>query len=72
MFFNFTQVFKLYAVIGAFFMPMLALALLLLNTPKKWIGDRYRNSMITVALLVGTLVFFAVFSYFDVKEKLFN
>jgi Mn2+/Fe2+ NRAMP family transporter len=71
-FLSFQQIFRLYAVIGAFFMPMLALALLLLNTPKKWVGDRYRNSIVTVVLLVGTIIFFAVFSYFDVRQKLFN
>ena len=72
LFFRFDQVLKIYAIIGAFFMPMLALALLLLNTPEKWIGRRYRNSAVTVVLLVGPIVFFAVFSYIDVREKLFN
>ncbi len=52
---------KLYAVIGALFIPMLALVLLLLNGGVKWVGVRYRNHPLTsAALIVVLLVFLTV------------
>lgn len=58
LFFSFREVQKLYAVTGAFFVPLLALALLLLNSREKWVGKGYRNHALTVIALVATVAFF--------------
>jgi hypothetical protein len=58
LFMTFKEVQKLYAVIGALFMPLLALALLILNGRRVWVGD-FTNRPLTVAVLLATLVFFA-------------
>jgi Mn2+/Fe2+ NRAMP family transporter len=58
LFFSFREVQKLYAVTGAFFVPLLALALLLLNSREKWVGPRFRNHAVTVVTLVATISFF--------------
>jgi Mn2+/Fe2+ NRAMP family transporter len=50
---------KYNAILGALVMPMLALALLLLNGRKKWVGEAFRNSRFTNLLLGLTLLFFA-------------
>ena len=49
---------RLYAVIGATFIPFLAIALLVLNGRAEWVGERFRNRPATVAVLVATLAFF--------------
>lgn len=54
---------KIYAVVGAFFMPLLALALLLMNGRSRWIGDRLRYRPSTLALLLAILAFFAWVSW---------
>ena len=48
-----------YAVLGALFMPLLALTLLLMNNRSDWVGARFRSKWVINALLVATLVFFA-------------
>jgi Mn2+/Fe2+ NRAMP family transporter len=58
LFFSFREVQKLYAVTGAFFVPLLALSLLLLNSRGKWVGANYRNHPLTVIALVATVSFF--------------
>ena len=58
LFFSFREVQKLYAVTGAFFVPLLALSLLLLNSREKWVGASYRNHGLTVIALVATISFF--------------
>ncbi len=54
---DFKEVQKLYAVIGAAFMPLLAALLLVLNGRRAWIG-RLSNRPSTVAVLLATLIFF--------------
>ena len=54
---SFKDVQKLYAVIGAMFIPLLATALLFLNGNRAWMG-RFANRPITVGMLLATLVFF--------------
>ena len=56
---GFGEVQKFYAVVGAWFFPFLALALLLLNGRSAWVGKDYRNRPLTVAVLVVVLLFFA-------------
>ncbi len=54
---SFKEVQKLYAIIGAAFMPMLALALLILNGRRAWTGN-LKNSRVTEFMLFATLLFF--------------
>lgn len=56
---DFKQAQKLYAVVGAFFLPLLALALLIMNGRADWVGDRLRNRWPTAIVLLATLVFFS-------------
>jgi Mn2+/Fe2+ NRAMP family transporter len=62
LFMSFKEVQKLYAVIGALFMPLLALALLILNGRRRWVGN-FANRPLTVAVLLATLVFFAIMAW---------
>lgn len=57
--FKLAQVQKVYAVLGAFFMPLLALTLLVMNNRRAWVGDDYRNGRLVNAVLAATLLFFA-------------
>jgi Mn2+/Fe2+ NRAMP family transporter len=58
LFWSFQQVQKAYAVIGATFIPLLAVALLVLNGRSDWVGERYSNRPATVVVLLATLMFF--------------
>ncbi|ANM29677.1 iron transporter [Acidobacteria bacterium Mor1] len=49
---------KIYAVMGSFFMPLLALTLLLLNNRRGFVGDEFRNRWASNLALVGTLGLF--------------
>ena len=55
---GFANMQKLYAIVGALFMPMLALTLLLLNGRSKWVGTSYQNHPVTSTVLVVILLFF--------------
>jgi hypothetical protein len=59
---SFKEVQKLYAVIGALFIPLLALVLLVLNGRRAWVGE-HRNRPVTVALLAATLLFFGAMAW---------
>ncbi len=59
LFFTFREVQKLYAVIGAWFFPALALVLLILNGRAAWVGGRHRNRPLTTLVLLAVLVFFS-------------
>ena len=56
---GFGEIQKFYAVVGAWFFPVLALALLLLNGRSSWVGKSYCNQPLTMAALMGVLLFFA-------------
>jgi len=58
LFFGFREVQKVYAVVGALFIPMLALILLILNGRRAWVGA-LKNRGLTVAVLLVALIFFA-------------
>jgi Mn2+/Fe2+ NRAMP family transporter len=47
-----------YAILGSFFMPILALTLLIMNNRTAWVGARYRNGWLVNAALAVTLAFF--------------
>jgi len=59
LFWSFQDIQKLYAIIGATFIPLLALALLFLNGRRAWVGEGFRNQPLTVIVLVAALAFFA-------------
>ena len=65
--FNVQQVQLAYAVMGALFMPLVALTLLLLNNRRSLVDAGFRNSLAVNILLVATLAFF---SYLGMKEIL--
>jgi Mn2+/Fe2+ NRAMP family transporter len=56
---SFERVQQAYAVVGAAFLPLLALALLLLNGRADWVGARMRNGPLSTAVLVAALLAFA-------------
>jgi Mn2+/Fe2+ NRAMP family transporter len=58
LFVSFREVQKLYATVGALFVPVLALVLLVLNGRRAWVGEA-RNGPVSVGVLVATLAFFA-------------
>jgi Mn2+/Fe2+ NRAMP family transporter len=59
LFASFAAVQRAYAVIGATFIPLLALVLLILNGRANWVGEKNRNRPATVAVLVAILLFFS-------------
>jgi Mn2+/Fe2+ NRAMP family transporter len=59
-----------YAVMGAMFMPLLALTLLLMNNRASWVGAKFRNGWAVNLLLVLTLLLFAVFGVLQLTGKL--
>jgi len=65
--FRVQQVQLVYAVMGAFFMPLLGLTLLLLNARQTWVGREFKNRWITNLLLVLILGFFL---YIGIQEIL--
>jgi Mn2+/Fe2+ NRAMP family transporter len=58
LFLAFRQIQQLYALIGAWFFPVLALALLVFNGNARWVSAEHRNGPVTIALLVAVLAFF--------------
>ena len=57
---NFQQIQKVYAIVGASFVPLLALILLVLNSRTAWVGAGFKNSWRTNMILIGILVFFTL------------
>jgi Mn2+/Fe2+ NRAMP family transporter len=53
------QVQLIYAIVGAFFMPLLAFSLLIMNNRVAWVGKSFRNGWIANSALVITMLFFA-------------
>jgi hypothetical protein len=48
-----------YAVMGAMFMPLLAVTLLILNTKERWVGASFRSKWWINATLVIIVLLFA-------------
>lgn len=55
---SFKEIQKVSTIIGATFIPLLAVVLLILNGRRKWLGD-YRNHFVSVIALSSALIFFA-------------
>ncbi len=64
------QVQLAYAVMGALFMPLLALTLLILNTQGRLVGKRFRSGWFINALLVATLALFAYMGFLQLTGRL--
>jgi Mn2+/Fe2+ NRAMP family transporter len=60
----------LYAVMGALFMPFLALTLLILNTRRRWVGERFVSGWITNAALAATFVLFTYVGAGEIRNAL--
>ena len=65
--YSFVNVQKAYSLLGAVSMPLLALALLVLNGRTGFVGREHRNRPVTVAVLVAILLFFAYAAWMTVK-----
>lgn len=59
-----------HAVLGALFMPLLAVTLLLMNNRADWVGQRFRNRWGSNLLLVLTLLTFALIGLGDLVARL--
>jgi len=59
---SFKEVQKFYAVIGAVFIPMLAIALLILNGKRAWVGN-FVNRPLTIIMLLSALAFFGLIAW---------
>ena len=66
LFYGFTFIQMLYAIVGACFMPFLAFALLFLNGRSRWVGREFRNHPATSVLLAGILVFFLIAAWYGI------
>ncbi len=62
LFIGFKEVQKIYAVIGALFVPMLAIVLLTLNSKHKYLGEHTNKGLSTIVLLT-TLTFFGLMAW---------
>lgn len=69
--FNFQSMQKLYAVVGALFIPMLAAVLLILNGRADWIGRENVNSRWTTAILASALLLFAAAGALEIRDTFF-
>jgi len=69
---SFEQAQKVYAIVGALCIPILALVLLILNGQSRLVGRRYRNSLPVSLLLAGALAFFALAGWFQIRSKFFK
>jgi Mn2+/Fe2+ NRAMP family transporter len=69
LFFSFREVQKFYTVIGAYVFPLLALALLVMNSRERWVGARFKNRPLTAFALVGVLVFFTWLAVANIESS---
>ena len=61
----------LYAIAGAFFMPLLASTLLVLNTRKQWVGELTNPRWINFGL-ISTLLLFGTLFIVELKNRFFG
>ena len=65
---SFKQVQKAYAIFVAMFMPLLATALLILNSRSQWVGPKRKNRPVTNIFLAATALLFLVAAVFIVRK----
>jgi hypothetical protein len=63
---RFEQAQKVYAIVGALFIPLLAVALLLLNGRRGLIGPQFRNAWPVNLLLLAAVAFFLYAGWLEV------
>jgi Mn2+/Fe2+ NRAMP family transporter len=68
LFYSFVQVQKVYAIVGALFIPVLAVILLILNRRPE-LGAQ-RNGWRSIVVLGGALAFFAAAAAFEIRSQL--
>ncbi|MBM82886.1 MAG: iron transporter [Planctomycetaceae bacterium] len=66
---SFAQVQKIYAIVGAAFIPILALALLVMNWRVDWIGEKHRSSIFIQIVLLATVAFFLFTVVSTIKKQ---
>ena len=59
---SFKEAQKLYALVGAAFLPLLAIALLVMNSRKAWVGEQ-ANRWPSITLLAATVSFFVAVAW---------
>jgi Mn2+/Fe2+ NRAMP family transporter len=64
---KFEQALKIYSLVGAFFLPLLALALLILNGRADWVGMKLRNRAGSVLGLGLTIAFFLTAFFLSIE-----
>ncbi len=67
LFFSFREIQQLYAIAGAAFIPLLALALLVMNGRADWVGAQFRNRWPGVVVLTTALLFFAWYGWMELS-----
>ncbi|MFQ5351152.1 MAG: iron transporter, partial [Thermoanaerobaculia bacterium] len=67
LFSSFVQIQKLYAVVGALFIPLLAVALLALNGRQDWVGPELRNGPLATLVLALSVALFLFFGYLQLR-----
>ena len=60
---SFKEAQKVYAVLGAFFLPLLAVVLLILNGRSRLVGRSFRNDPVTILVLIFTLAIFVFYGW---------
>jgi len=70
--FDFQTMQKTYAVVGALFVPLLAIVLWFLNSHSTRIGKDFKNSWMTSFVLVAIVLFFALAGVLQVQRKVFS
>jgi Mn2+/Fe2+ NRAMP family transporter len=66
---NFQAMMKVYAIVGALFIPMLAAVLLVLNGQARLIGEQYRNTWRVSVALVGALLLFVAAAALEIRDN---
>ena len=69
LFVSFSRIQLAYAVVGAAFMPILAIALLFINGSRKRIGEAGLNSMLATVSLVAVIAFFIWAGAYEIADK---
>lgn len=67
---SFQRIQLAYAVVGACFMPILAVALIFLNGSRKRVGESAVNSRLTTSLLVFVVLFFTWAGFYEARDRI--
>ncbi len=62
------QVQLLYALLGAWFMPLVAATLLIMNTRSAWVGREFRNGWAVNGLLACTVALFSALAVMGIRD----